>query len=163
MEETTIGIDGTSARILQELQKDGRLSNVELSQIIGMSESPCFRRVRQLEQAGIISGYAARVDQRKLGLPVTAYVTVSVDKQDEKKRQEFIRRVQQEEHIIECHATSGSSDFLLKIVAHSIDHFSEISMRGILKWPGVRNMESQFSLEVVKAGAPLPAVAGTRR
>ena len=156
MEDSTFDADRAQVRILQALQKNGRLSNVELAQLVGMSESPCFRRVKQLEQSGLISGYVATLDQRKLGLPVTAYVQVSIDKHDDHIREEFIKRVQAEEHIIECHAMTGASDFLLKIVARSIDHFSEISMRGILKWPGVRNIESQFSLQSIKLGSALP-------
>ncbi|HKY90857.1 MAG TPA: Lrp/AsnC family transcriptional regulator [Nevskiaceae bacterium] len=156
MEDSTPELDRTHLRILEALQADGRLSNVELAEKVGMSESPCFRRVKQLEGSGVISGYTAKLDQRKLGLPVTTFVLVSMDKQDEKRREEFVRRVQAEPHIIECHAMTGAYDFLLKIVARNIDHFSELSMRGILRWPGVRDMESQFSLEVVKAGGALP-------
>jgi Lrp/AsnC family leucine-responsive transcriptional regulator len=162
MEDSTPELDRTHLRILEALQQDGRLSNVELAEKVGMSESPCFRRVKQLEQSGVIGGYVARLDQRKLGLPVTAFVLVSMEQQDEKRRQEFLRRVQEEPHIIECHAMTGSYDFLLKIVARNIDHYSELSMRGILRWPGVRNMESQFSLQVVKAGGALPIGASGR-
>lgn len=156
MDESTPAIDRANQKILQALQQDGRLSNVELAQHIGMSESPCFRRVRALESSGLIAGYAARLDQRKLGLGVTAYVHVSIDKHDDKMRRDFVQRVEAEPHIIECHAMTGSSDFLLKVVARSIDHFSELSMQGILKWPGVRNMESQFSLQTIKSGGALP-------
>jgi Lrp/AsnC family transcriptional regulator, leucine-responsive regulatory protein len=83
-------------------------------------------------------------------------VHVSVDKHDDHLRRDFVRRVEAEPHVIECHAMTGSSDFLLKVVARSIDHFSELSMQGILKWPGVRNMESQFSLQTIKSQSPLP-------
>lgn len=156
MAEDTPAIDRAHQRILEALQQDGRLSNVELAQRIGMSESPCFRRVRTLESSGLIAGYSARLDQRRLGLPVTAYVQVSIDKHDDDLRREFVRRVEAEPHVIECHAMTGVSDFLLKVVARSIDHFSELSMQGILKWPGVRNMESQFSLQTIKSGSALP-------
>lgn len=156
MDDSTLRIDRANHRILEALQQDGRLSNVELAQRIGMSESPCFRRVRALEAGGLIAGYTARLDQRRLGLPVTAYVHVSIDKHDDHLRRDFVQRVENEPHVIECHAMTGSSDFLLKVVARSIDHFSELSMQGILKWPGVRNMESQFSLQTIKSGSPLP-------
>lgn len=149
-------MDKRNRQILRALQQDGRKPNVELARLIGMSESPCYRRVKQLEDNGTIIGYGARLDQRKLGLPVTAYVQLSIDKHDELLRQDFLRRVQEEPHIVECHAMTGASDYLLKIVARSIDHFSELSMNGFLKWPGVLNIESQFSLRTVKQGAPLP-------
>jgi len=156
MTDSTSRIDRTDARILSALQRDGRISNVELAEHIGMSESPCLRRVRQLEGNGLIAGYGAKLDQRKLGLPVTAYVHVSIDKQDDALREAFIAKVMAEDHIVECHTLTGAADFLLKVVARSIDHFSDLAMKGILKWPGVRDLQSQFSLQVIKAGGPLP-------
>ena len=146
--------------ILQALQKHGRMSNVELAERVGLSESPCFRRVRGLEEAGIISGYSARLNQRELGLQVTAFVQVTLDKQDDKKQRAFLAHVEAEEHIVECHALSGSHDYLLKVVARSMDHFSELSMQRILKFPGVRNIESNFSLLAVKEHGVLPIPRG---
>ena len=155
-DSTNSDLDKPNRVILRELQRDGRISNVELAGRAGISESPCFRRVRQLESAGLITGYTARLDQRKLGLPVTAFLQVSIDKHDDQIRREFLQRIREEEHVVECHAMTGASDYLLKIVASSIDHFSELSMNGILTWPGVRNIESQFSLAAVKQTTVLP-------
>ena len=142
--------------ILRALQKEGRISNVELAERVGLSESPCFRRVRSLEDAGLISGYRARLNQRALGLQVTAFVQVSLDKQDDKKQRAFLAHVESEEHIVECHAMSGSHDYLLKVVARNMDHFSELSMQRILKFPGVSNIESNFSLLAVEEDSALP-------
>lgn len=142
--------------ILRNLQKEGRMSNVELAESVGMSESPCYRRVRALEEAGVIEGYGARLDQRSLGLQVTAFVLVALETQDDRKLEKFLAAVEAEEHIIEAHAMSGSYDFLLKTVARSMDHFSELAMNRILKIPGVKNIESNFSLRAVKENAPLP-------
>ncbi len=155
-DSTSTELDRTNRRILRELQHDGRVSNVELATRVGVSESPCFRRVRQLEADGIISGYTARLDQRLIGLPVTAYVQVSIDKHDEQIRSAFLQHVYEETHIVECHALTGASDYLLKVVAQSIDHFSDLSMNGILRWPGVQNIESQFSLKAIKVNGTLP-------
>ena len=149
-------IDRAEREILQVLQTDGRISNVELAERVGLSESPCFRRVRRLEESGVIKSYAARLDQRLLGLQVTAFVQVSLDKQDDRKQRDFLASVEAEEHIVECHAMSGSHDYLLKVVARSMDHFSELSMQRILKFPGVKNIESNFSLLAVKEGGALP-------
>ena len=149
-------IDRAEREILQVLQTAGRISNVELAERVGLSESPCFRRVRQLEESGVIKGYAARLDQRLLGLQVTAFVQVSLDKQDDRKQRDFLARVEAEEHIVECHAMSGSHDYLLKVVARSMDHFSELSMQRILKFPGVKNIESNFSLMAIKESSALP-------
>ncbi len=142
-------------QILTELQRHGRQSNVELADRVGLSESPCFRRVRNLEQDGVIQGYAAKVDQRALGLTVTAYVHLTLEK-GLARRTEFHRRVQDEPHIVECHAMSGTHDYLMKVVARDMDHFSELVMRDILGYPGVSNLESSFSLSEIKRSGPLP-------
>lgn len=142
--------------ILRILQHNGRISNAELAQQVGLSDSPCFRRVKQLESSGLITGYAATVDQRKLGLEVTAFVQVTMEKQTEADTEKFIDCVAAEDHIVECFATSGSHDYLMKVVARNIDHFSELTMRRILKYPGVKNVESSFSLQEIKNNRALP-------
>ena len=153
-------LDRTERRILEALQQDGRLANVDLAARIGLSESPCLRRVRNLERQGVIEGYAAIIDQRSLGLSVTAFVLVTLDKQPDVETDGFHACVLAEPHIVECHATTGSHDFLMKVVARDIDHFSVLMMQGILKFPGVRHVESSFSLDVAKRSGVLP-VAGT--
>lgn len=149
-------LDKAERSILRTLQSAGRLSNVELAQSIGMSESPCLRRVRQLESSGLIKGYAAIVDQRKLGLEVTAFVQVTTTSQADFDLQLFMHSVQAEENIMECYAMSGSHDYLMKVVARNMDHFSDISMNRILKFPGVKNIESSFNLLEVKNSRVLP-------
>jgi len=149
-------LDATDRQILRELQTDGRLSNVALAETVGLSESPTFRRVRQLEERGLISGYAALVDQRRLGLTVTAFVQVTMERQPDSATETFHERVAGEEHIIECHAMSGSHDYLMKVVARNMDHFSELCMQRILKFPGVQHVESSFSLREIKASRILP-------
>jgi Lrp/AsnC family transcriptional regulator, leucine-responsive regulatory protein len=150
-------LDQTERAILRLLQQNGRLSNAALAEHVGLSESPCYRRVRQLEQASVITGYAAVVDQRRLGLDVTAFVLVTMEKQPDAATEAFLAAVQAEEHIVECYATSGSHDYLMKVVARSIDHFSELCMQRILKFPGVMHVESSFSLKEVKHSRVLPA------
>jgi Lrp/AsnC family leucine-responsive transcriptional regulator len=152
----SLTLDRTEHRILEALQQEGRMSNVELAQAVGLSESPCLRRVRALEEQGVISGYSATIDQRRVGLQVTAFVQVQLEKHDDQKTQAFLEQVALERHIIECHAMSGAYDYLLKVVAQSMDHFSEIAMQGILRFPGVKGIESSFSLLTVKQAAPLP-------
>ena len=93
---------------------------------------------------------------RKLAEQVTAFVQITLEKHDDAKREAFLDCVKAEAHIVECHVMSGSYDFLLKVVAYSMDHFSKLSMQRILKFPGVSNMESHFSLMAVKQDAPLP-------
>lgn len=132
------------------------MANTELASRVGISEAPCFRRVRKLETDGLITGYFARCDQRKLGFSVTAFVLISVDQHDENARRNFLNRVRDEDHVIECHAMTGAYDYLLKVVARDMDHFSELSMDGILRWSGVKSIESQFSLKPIKLNALLP-------
>ena len=150
--------DRTEREILGILQREGRISNVDLAERIGLSESPCFRRVKQLENSGAILGYSARLDQRSLGLQVTAFVQVSLGQHDVKRQAAFLEAVAAEDHIIECHAMSGRHDFLLKVVAYSMDHFSELSMQRILKFPGVESIESNFSLQAIKHSQVLPVM-----
>jgi Lrp/AsnC family leucine-responsive transcriptional regulator len=150
-------LDGTERQILRLLQTDGRMSNVTLAEQIGLSESPCFRRVKRLEEAGLIRGYSAIVDQRLLGLSVTAFVLVTMEKQPDAATEAFIAEVEAEAHIVECYATSGSHDYLMKVVARNIDHFSELCMQRILKFPGVMHVESSFSLKEIKHSRVLPA------
>lgn len=150
-------LDAAERQILRLLQGDGRLSNVALAERVGLSESPCFRRVKRLEEAGLIRGYAAVVDQRLLGLSVTAFVLVTMEKQPDAATEAFIAEVEAEEHIVECYATSGSHDYLMKVVARNIDHFSELCMQRILKFPGVMHVESSFSLKEIKHSRVLPA------
>lgn len=150
-------MDKWEEQIIRELQEDGRISNVDLAEKIGLSESPTFRRVKQLEEQGLIQGYAAIVDQRMLGLEVTAFVQVIMEKQPHTTTEEFHARVLAEPHIIECHAMSGSHDYLMKVVARNMDHFSELCMEGILKFPGVQHVESNFSLRSIKDSRVLPS------
>jgi Lrp/AsnC family leucine-responsive transcriptional regulator len=152
-------LDNTERQILALLQEDGRMSNVELAERIGLSESPTFRRVKQLEQTGAITSYAAVVDQRALGFEVTAFVQVSMEKQPDSTTESFHACVRDERHIIECHAMSGSHDYLMKVVARNIDHFSSICMQRILKFPGVHHVESSFSLQQIKLSRALPVTA----
>jgi Lrp/AsnC family leucine-responsive transcriptional regulator len=152
-----MSMDKWEQAILGELQRDGRMPNVELAEKIGLSESPTLRRVKQLEASGLIRGYAAIVDQRLVGLEVTAFVQVIMEKQPDARTEEFHREVMNEPHIVECHAMSGSHDYLMKLVARNMDHFSELCMERILKFPGVQHVESNFSLRQIKHSRELPA------
>lgn len=150
--------DRAERAILATLQRRGRIANVELAEQVGLSESPCLRRVRALEENGVIESYGARLSPRAIGLQVTAFVQVSLEK-DDSKTASFLAQVEAEDHIVECHAMSGAYDYLLKVMARSMDHFSELALRGILRFPGVNDIESSFSLATVKQNGPLPLPA----
>ena len=132
------------------------MANNKLAERVGLSDSPCFRRVKQLEQAGVIKGYVAIADQRLLGLDITAFVQVTMKDHTNYDEAAFAQCVDDEDHIIECHAMSGSYDYLMKVVAKTMDHFSEIAMERILKFPGVKSIESSFNLKPMKQGHALP-------
>lgn len=149
-------MDNVEKQILASLQTDGRMANVQLAEIVGLSESPTFRRVKLLEEAGTIRKYVALLDQRQLGLQVTAYVSVRMEKQPDHEQDEFHQCVLEEPHIIECHAMSGAFDFLMKIVTRDMDHFADLIMNEILKYPGVAQVESSFSLKSIKQSHRLP-------
>ena len=149
-------LDSAEKALLSLLQKDGRMSNACLAETVGLSESPCFRRVKQLESAGVIKGYVALVDQRLVGLDITAFVQVTMNDQTSYDLEQFTACVLEEDHIIECYAMSGSYDYLMKVVAANMDDFSELAMEKLLKLPGVKTIESSFNLKDMKASHSLP-------
>lgn len=144
------------ARILALLQAQGRLSNVDLAQQVALSPSPCLRRVRQLEEAGLIRGYVALLDPRKVGLGLQAYVNVSLDKRRESAVLAFHAAMQSAPEVLTCIALTGEMDYLLHVVAEDLEHFSRFLMDRLLKLEGVANVKSSFVLQAVKDTTALP-------
>ena len=145
-----IDIDATDRKILDELQSNGRISNTELARNVGLSESPCLRRVRNLEAHGVIAGYATLLDHRELGLEIVAYVQVNLDQRSEADTNAFVTAVQKAPWIVECVAISGTHDYLLKIAARNIDHFGELTIKKLLRIPGVTDVTSNLVLASIK-------------
>lgn len=143
-------------KILKELQADGRLTNVELAERTGMSESPCLRRTRALEDAGIIKGYRAIVDAKEVGLPISAYVLVNLDQRSETDTRRFFDAVEQEPRVIECAAITGVNDLILRVVARDIEDLADLTMHGILRLPTVKDIASCIVLHTIKADAGVP-------
>jgi len=143
-------LDTTDRKILIELQRDGRISNTELSRKVGLSESPCLRRVRNLEEDGVIAGYSALLDHRKLGLEIVAHVQVNLDQRSESDTNAFVQTVRKTPWIVECVAISGTHDYLLKVAARNIDHFGELILKQLLRFPGVTDVMSNLVLESIK-------------
>lgn len=152
-------LDAADLRILEALQRNGRLSNVDLADKVGLSPSPCLRRVKDLEEDGYIQGYAAILDRRKLGLGVVAFVEVKID-QNAEGDAIFRRSVAQIPEIVSCFVMTGAMDYLLQIVVPDLDAYAEVAMKRILQIPGVSDMRSSFIIDVVKhsTALPLPAV-----
>jgi len=146
-------LDDADRKILQELQANGRISNVMLAERVGLSESPCLRRVRELETAGVIKGYNTIIDQHAIGLNVVAYIQVNLDQRSEANTDSFLHEVMNEEAIIECCAVTGNYDYLLKVAVADLDDFAELTMQNILRYPGVQSITSGLILKVMKENA----------
>ena len=143
-------IDKTDAKILKLLQYDSRMSNAELSEKIGMSASPCWRRVKQLEETQVIKGYGVLVDRKKIGLGVMVFIRVSIDSHSEKEAKKFEEEVSALEHVVACYSIGGDADFLLQVVSPDLDTYAEFSMSIIRRLPGIKEMQSMFVLKELK-------------
>ena len=143
-------IDQTDAKILKLLQHDSRMSNAELSEKIGMSASPCWRRVKQLEETQVIKGYGVLVDRKKIGLGVMVFIRVSIDSHSEKEAKKFEEEVSALEHVVACYSIGGDADFLLQVVSPDLDTYAEFSMSIIRRLPGIKEMQSMFVLKEIK-------------
>jgi len=143
-------------RILEILQGDGRLSNLELAERVNLSPSACLRRVRALEEGGVIRRYAALVDPGKVGLGLRAFVTVKLEKRGRMPTDAFTQAVQDWPEVVGCHSTTGDMDYLLRVHVADLEHFSRFVMDSLLKHPGVLDVKSSFVLEEVKETTALP-------
>ena len=123
-----ISLDAIDRRILDRLQKEGRLSNAELADQVGLSSSPCWRRVKALEEAGVIKGYAAQVDAKSVGLSVNVFMSVSLSTQVEKALQAFERAAAARPEVMECYLMTGDSDYLLRIVVPDLEAYERFVM-----------------------------------
>ncbi|MEM0954739.1 MAG: Lrp/AsnC family transcriptional regulator [Pseudomonadota bacterium] len=151
-------LDKSERRILDALQRDGRISNVQLAEQLGMSESPCLRKTRALEEAGVIAGYHATVNPRAVGLRVAAYVLVNLDQRSETQTQAFFTALRDEPRIVECVALTGTYDLLLKVATRDIEDLADLTMDGILSYDSVKDIASCVVLKEIKASSPLPVL-----
>jgi len=149
-------IDKVDADILDRLQRDGRLSNAKLAEQISLSETPCWRRVKHLEELGVIAGYQAILDRRKLGFGVMAFVQIVCTQHGEEVTAEFEKVIQACPNVLTCHNTTGEADFLLQVVAKDLDDYSRFVDKVLRKLPGVSSIRSNLSLRELKASNCLP-------
>jgi Lrp/AsnC family leucine-responsive transcriptional regulator len=143
-------MDSTDHRILRALARNGRLTNAELAEEVGLSPSPCWTRVRRLEQAGVIKGYVALLDQAELGLPDTVFVEVMMDKHDEAALARFEQAVNSTPEILECHLTTGDYDYLIKAAVSGTAGYETLLREKLYRLPGVRHTRSAFALRCLK-------------
>ncbi len=149
-------MDNIDRKIIRELQTDGRLSNQELSARVGLSPSPCLRRVRALEAAGIIRGYTAVLDQAKCGLPINVFVEVKLKEPNDKLIEKFERGVRACDEIIECYLMTGSQDYLLHVVSESLGSYEQFIRETLTRLPGVASINSAFAYGRVKSRGAYP-------
>jgi DNA-binding Lrp family transcriptional regulator len=142
--------------ILNELQKDGRLSNAELAQRVGLSAAPCWRRVRALENAGYILGYRAVIDRHKVGLDVLAFVRLDAERNRGDVTRELEEAIRKIPEVISCHYISGTGTFELQVMARDLNAFSTFAREVLINLPNVKDLHTSFSLGEVKAGGALP-------
>lgn len=153
-----IELDVTDWKILRELQRDGRITNVELAGRVGLSPSPCLRRVQALEKAGLIKGYRALLDEQALGFDVHMFVLVGLKQQSEPELRAFEARVSSWPLVREAYAISGEADFLLKCVAASLTSLQDFIIRDLTAAANVANVKTTLILRVSKyePGVPVP-------
>lgn len=153
-------VDTLDRRLLTHLQRAGRASNVELSAAVHLSAPQCFRRVKALEERGVIRGYTAQVDREALGYAVMAFVSVDITAEQFARVREFEHTIRQFPEILECHTVSGDSDYLLKVVARDLKALSQFLTDRLMQINGVANVRSMICLEEIKPPAPLPTEVG---
>lgn len=151
-----MNLDRTDRAILAALQADGRMSNVTLATLVNLSESACLRRVRQLEEAGIISRFVMLVDQGKAGYPSDVFVQISLHRQQGEDLARFEAAVRDVPEIMECYLMTGDADYLLRVIASDAADFERIHTRLLTRLPGVARVHSSFALRTVIKKTDVP-------
>lgn len=149
-------LDRIDRRILEVLQEDGRLSNVELAERVALSPSPCLRRVKRLEDAGIISGYRAVLDRRTIGLGLTVFVEIKVSKHSRDNAAMLHQALLKVPEVVSCHIVSGVTDFLAEVVVPDLEAYERLMTEKLLTLPTIEDVRSNFSIRTVKTNAALP-------
>jgi Lrp/AsnC family leucine-responsive transcriptional regulator len=149
-------LDAIDRHILEALQADGRLSVVELASKVGLSPSPCLRRVKRLEAEGHIAGYRALLSRDRVGLDLTVFVGVKVDGHRDENATALQQAIEAMPEVVSAHLVSGEADFLLEVVVPDLKHYEEFLVGRLLKLPMVKDIRSNFAIRRVKADAPLP-------
>jgi Lrp/AsnC family leucine-responsive transcriptional regulator len=148
-------LDIFDRRIIAELQADGRLSNVELAERIGLSPSPCLRRVRRLERDGYIDGYRAILQRKRIGLGFTVFVGVKIGGHADDEAVDFEKAVTEMPEVIACHMVSGEVDYLLEVVLPDLEHYERFLVGKLLGLAIIKEVKSNIAIQTLKAAAPL--------
>jgi len=151
-----IELDTIDRRILRELQRDGRLTNHDLADRIGLSPSPCLRRTKRLEADGVLSRYVAIVDPAMVGLGITAFARVALEKQEATRLEEFERAVARWPEVLECYLMTGDTDYQLRVVAPSLTDYENFLRERLSKAPGVAKIQSSLAFRPIVYRTELP-------
>jgi Lrp/AsnC family transcriptional regulator, leucine-responsive regulatory protein len=149
-------LDDIDSRIVAELQANGRLSNVDLADKVGLSPSPCLRRVKRLEREGYIEGYRAALRRDRVGLGFSVFVGVKIDGHANERALTFEKAVVEMPEVIACHLVSGEADYFLEVVVPDLADYQRFLVDKLLNLPIVREVRSNIAIQTLKAGAPLP-------
>ncbi len=140
----------TDMKILEILQDDARVTNQVLAEKINLSASPCWRKVRRLEEEEVIQGYRAVLDRKKIGLGVMVFIRVVIDSHSEAEARKFEEEVTALEDVVACYSNGGDADFLLQVVASDLDSYADFAMSVVRRLPGIKEMQSMFVLKEIK-------------
>lgn len=140
----------TDVKILALLQNDARMTNESVADSIGLSASPCWRKIRKLEEDEVIQGYRAVLNRRKIGLAVMVFVRVTIDSHSESEAKKFEEEVAALEDVVACYSIGGDADFLLQVVARDLDSYADFAMSVVRRLPGIKEMQSMFVLKEIK-------------
>jgi len=149
-------LDAIDRKILALLQENARLSNVELADAVGLSASPCLRRVRALEHEGVIRRYVTLLDPARVGLPVSIFVNVTLERQVEQALERFEAAILKRPEVMECYLMTGDADYLLRVVTADLSAYERFLMDHLTRVPGVSSIKSSFALKQVKYRTALP-------
>ena len=151
-----IALDAIDRKILEHLQADGRMSLADLAGKVGLSPSPCLRRVRNLERAGVIARYVAVLDQRAVGLPVSVFVSIKLEKQKQEALDRFAKAIARWPEVLECYLMTGPRDYWLRVVVPDLAAYERFVKQKLTRLEGIASIESSFALEQVKYTNVLP-------
>ncbi|MCH7832410.1 MAG: Lrp/AsnC family transcriptional regulator [Proteobacteria bacterium] len=149
-------LDAIDRKILENLQNNARMRNVELAEKVGLSPSPCLRRVGNLEATGVIRGYATLVDAEAVGLPVSVFVSVTLEKQIERALDKFEKEIRARPEVMECYLMTGDADYLLRVVTADLGAYERFLIEHLTRIPGVASIRSSFALKQVAYRTALP-------
>lgn len=152
----SLSLDRIDLQLLSLLQRDGRATNADIATQVNLSASACLRRVQRLEASGVIQGYAALVDPKRVGLGLQAFVRVQLEKHGQHGLDRFIEGVDSWDEVVACHALTGDMDYLLQVVVQDLEHFSRFLLDKLINATGVADVNSSFVLRTVKQTRALP-------